>query len=71
MSEMQTRGDPGRAQAGMEAVVTCDEKSQYGSYRDDYVLGSARAVTCTPCLAPVYPAPTCLPISPVPPSLAP
>lgn len=50
---------------------SADERSHYGSYWEESVLGSARALTCAAHLAAVCSAPTCLPISPGPPSLAP
>lgn len=67
---MKIQGDLGGLKQPWK-MWSADERSHYGSYWEESVLGSARALTCAAHLAAVFPAPTCLPISPGPPSLAP
>lgn len=67
---MEIQGDLGGLKQPWK-MWSADERSHYGSYWEESVLGSARALTSAAHLTPVCPAPTCLPIFPGPPSLAP
>lgn len=57
---MENQGDSGGLKQPWK-MWSAVERSHYGSYWEESVLGSARAVTCAAPLAPVCPAPTCLP----------